>query len=268
MNTTKALILTRKAHEVPRRFWGNVYIFGKYSSRQVQRYISLLPQLRSKVKNRGGQLLAKIQFFTFCAHTMVYLNFVRETESNDTQHDPVRSKNAVWRKHWIVKEVWTMNEVIKWLLTGMVLTRSCWVLFDSASSAEFRYTIVLALTQVLRAQKVKNWILAKSWPPRFLTFDLNWGSNDIYRWTCLDEYFPKIYTFPQNRRGTSWASLLVNIEKALFQLNNIYEYLTKIDCQEVYYNFFVFWFKRLNKICILLKKWYKIYLHSLNYVYV
>ena len=76
---------------MPRRFWGNVYIFGKYSSRQVQRYISLLPQLRSKVKNRGGQLLAKIQFFTFCARTMVYLNSVRETESNDTQHDPVRT---------------------------------------------------------------------------------------------------------------------------------------------------------------------------------
>ena len=57
--------LTRYTHEVPDRFWGNVYIFGKYSSRQVQRYTSLPPQLRSKVKNRGVNFWPKFNFLLF-----------------------------------------------------------------------------------------------------------------------------------------------------------------------------------------------------------
>jgi len=60
-------------------------------------YIIAAP-IEVKGQKSGGQLLAKIQFFTFCArktwveaNTMVYLNSAHEAESNDIQHDPVRT---------------------------------------------------------------------------------------------------------------------------------------------------------------------------------
>ena len=49
-------LLTRDTHEVVPLLFKDVYIFEKYSPRGVQRYITLLPQMRSKAKNRGQTL--------------------------------------------------------------------------------------------------------------------------------------------------------------------------------------------------------------------
>ncbi len=53
-------------HEMTKAFWVNVYIFEKYSSRQVQRYMWFPPQLRWGEKSGGrGQTLAKVKLVDF-----------------------------------------------------------------------------------------------------------------------------------------------------------------------------------------------------------
>jgi len=56
--------LTRDIHDVVEGFWESVYIFEKYSLRQIQRCISLLPQLRSKVKMRPPKFTLFYGFLT------------------------------------------------------------------------------------------------------------------------------------------------------------------------------------------------------------
>ncbi len=48
----------------------------------------------------------------------------------------------------------------------------------------------------------------KNFGDLILTFDLNWGGNDIHRWVCLDEDSSKIYTLSQKASGTSWVFLV------------------------------------------------------------